>query len=234
MRITSAPPAGDLKAKQNDGIDCDNCEDCWISNVRLDGVLGDINVLGNARRVTISNVNAYHQGTVAPGAGYPADFTLRGSQNLVDRCSSTGHGSFYIATSNLDSNLNVVLNCNFYGTDGQGGAIQPHARWSTALLVDGCHLPDGKIEFINRATAGSGHGWAMAWGVAWNCTAKTLNIQQPPGVINWCIGCTGGLDVKTGMTSGIFSLGNPVLPKSLYLAQLQSRLGAAALKNIGY
>ena len=234
LQINSAPPTGTLTTKNNGAILLDNCEDCWVKDVTMKDTLNNVQVMDHARRVTVEGTNAFHTATVAKGAGYPADYTVRGTQILLDRCSSTGHGSFYVTTANTQSSLNVILNCNFYGDNGDGGAIQPHARWSTAMLVDGCNVPDGKIEFINRGTAGSGHGWAMGWGVAWNCTAKTLNFQQPPGVVNWCIGCKGELDKKTGLTDGYFSLGTPVLPKSLYLAQLKDRLGDDALKNIGY
>jgi hypothetical protein len=234
LQINSSPPTGMLTTKNNTSITVDNCEDCWVKDITMKDTLGNIQVMDHARRVTIEGANAFHTATVAKGAGYPADFTLRGTQILFDRSSSTGHGSFYVTTANTQSNLNVVLNCNFYGTDGDGGAIQPHARWSTAMLVDNCNVPDGKIEYINRGTSGSGHGWAMCWGVAWNCTAKSFNMQQPPGDINWCIGCKGDLDKKTGLNDGFSSFGTPVLPKSLYLAQLSERLGADALKNIGY
>ncbi len=234
LQINSPPPSGTLTTKNNHAISINNCEDCWVKDVVMRDTLQNIDVLGSARRVTIEGANAFHTATVSKGAGYPADYTIRGTQILLDRSSSTGHGSFYVATANTESNLNVVLNCNFYGVDGDGGAIQPHARWSTALLVDSCNVPDGKIEYINRGTAGSGHGWAMSWGVVWNCTAKIFNIQQPPGAINWCIGCKGAADQKTGLNDGFISFGTPVLPKSLYLAQLHERLGDVALKNIGY
>jgi hypothetical protein len=234
LQINSPPPTGMLTTKNNGAILLDNCEDSWVKDITMKDTLNNVQVMDHARRITVEGTNAFHTATVAKGAGYPADYTLRGTQILLDRSSSTGHGSFYVTTANTQSYLNVILNCNFYGDNGDGGAIQPHARWSTAMLVDGCNVPDGKIEFINRGTAGSGHGWAMGWGVAWNCTAKILNFQQPPGVINWCIGCKGDLDKKTGLTDGYFSLGTSVLPKSLYLAQLRDRLGDAALKNICY
>lgn len=41
---------------------------------------------------------------------------------------------------------------------------------------------------MNRGAMGSGHGWTMGWGVAWNNDAKTYVIQMPPGSANWGIG----------------------------------------------
>jgi len=97
------------------------------------------------------------------------------------------------------------------------------------------------IAFSNRNTAGSGHGWDVGWAVAWNVESPFLLVQQPPGAINWCIGCVGKpVTPAAGVSAakaplGIFdSPGMPVTPESLYLAQLRDRLGAEALANIGY
>jgi len=218
-----------LTTKNNLSVSFDNCQDCWIRDVAMHDTLGNVAVGPGARRLTLEHVDAVHTATVAKGAGYPADFSIRGSQVLIDRCSSAGDGSFYVATMNTSATLNVALNCNFKGR----GSIQPHMHWSTALLVDSCNLPEGRIEFINRGTAGSGHGWAMGWAVAWNCTAREYSVEQPPGATNWCIGCTGEIR-KNSSKACVSSHGAPVLPQSLYLAQLRERLGASALKNIGY
>ena len=238
LRINSLPPSGTLVAKNNLGVLLDNCEDCWVKNVDMHDTLGNVRVMQQGRRITLDQVDAVHTATVARGAGYPSDFTLRGSQVLINHCSSSGSGSFFVSTMNADAVLNVVLNCTFNGA----GGIQPHMRWSTGLLLDGCRLPEGKIDLINRGTAGSGHGWAIGWAVAWNCTAKSFNVQQPPGSINWCIGCIGEMDwgrLKKGEAPPkpgpwLSSHGTPVEPASLYLAQLRERLGSQALTNIGY
>jgi hypothetical protein len=65
-------------------------------------------------------------------------------------------------------------NCTSEGT----GSIQPHRHWSTGLLVDSCNIPDGRIDLINRHSSGSGHGWAIGWGIAWNCGMAEENDAQ--------------------------------------------------------
>jgi len=230
LQITSPPPTGILTTPNNHGIDIDHCEDCWVKDVTMKDTMTNIHVLEGARRITIEGANAFHSTIPDDSKGAAGDFMIRGSQVLLDRCSATGTGAFFVATADAGSMLNVVLNCNFHG---QGG-IQPHMRWSTALLVDGCNLPDGKISFHNRGFAGSGQGWAIGWGVIWNCTANLYKIGQPRGALNWCIGCKGTVYSKLGVNEGYSSFGTPVLPKSLYLAQLRERLGDQALKNIGY
>jgi len=98
------------------------------------------------------------------------------------------------------------------------------------------------IDFKNRGSMGSGHGWGLGWSVAWNCAARTFVIPPPPGVTNWMIGCLGPniptarpFDKEPSLPLGTSdSPGAPVPPQSLYLAQLAERLGPQAVKNIGY
>ncbi|MCX8038680.1 MAG: hypothetical protein N3D11_16830, partial [Candidatus Sumerlaeia bacterium] len=119
---------------------------------------------------------------------------------------------------------------------------ESHQRWSTGILYDNCRAPEGAIELRNRGSMGSGHGWSMGWGVVWNCEAASYIVQNPPGALNWVIGCNGErrlaarpFDSKPTLPEGTYdSHGRPVVPASLYLAQLAERLGPQALRNIGY
>jgi hypothetical protein len=242
LRIDAPLSTGILTAPHYKAISFDGCEDCWANDIFSNEALGLVEVTKTVRRITLEKIQSVHTSTVERGAGSAGDFGIRGSQILIDRCSVKyiNCGGFYVDTAFSNSCLNVILNCTFEGT----GAIQPHQRWSTTMLTDSCSLPDGGIDYINRATAGSGHGWSMAWGVVWNCQAKRLDIQQPPNSVNWCIGCTGELALKkvpkgeppAPPPSGpwLSSVGTPVNPKSLYLAQLRERLGDQAVSNIGY
>jgi hypothetical protein len=211
-------------------------DDCWVKNVYFEETMNTTVLAGS--RITMQQVVVTHTYPNL-GASKPADFSFEGSQNLLDRCGSTGGNTYFVWTSSLIPGPNVVLNSTFRG---HGSRIQPHQRWSTALLVDNCTIADGGIDFMNRGVAGSGHGWTMGWAVAWNCIAKTYIIQDPPGAFNWAIGCIGSrqqtarlFDSSPLLAEGIFeSHGKPVTPQSLYLAQLADRLGRQALTNIGY
>ena len=229
LQIVSPPHNGTLKAGKNISVAFKgDTEDCWVRDLVMRETLNNVQVWGG-RRITITEAHSYHDSTVEKGAGYPADISIRGSQVLVDRCSSHGLGGFYVATLNQAAMLNVVLNCTFEGE----GSIQPHMHWSTGLLIDSCHIPDGRIDLINRHSSGSGHGWAIGWGIVWNGSVKHLQIQMPPGALNLTIGCKGEPH-KTHSQESFFSANQPVTPASLYLAQLRERLGDAAVKNIGY
>jgi len=230
LQIVSPPHKGTLTAGKNISVALKgDSEDCWVKDIVMRETLNNVQVWGGCRRITITGAHSYHNSTVEKGAGYPADISIRGSQVLVDRCSSHGLGGFYIATLNQAAMLNVVLNCTFEGT----GSIQPHMHWSTGLLIDSCTIPDGRIDLIDRKTSGSGHGWAIGWGIVWNSAVKHLQIQMPPGALNLTIGCKGEPH-KTYSKESFFSANEPVTPASLYLAQLRERLGDAAVKNIGY
>ena len=230
LQIVSPPHKGTLAAEKNISVALKgDCEDCWVRDIVMRETLNNVQVWGGCRRVTITGAHSYHNSTVEKGAGYPADISLRGSQVLVDRCTSHGLGGFYVTTLNASAMLNVVLNCTFEGT----GSIQPHMHWSTGLLIDSCNIPDGRIDLINRHTSGSGHGWAIGWGIAWNCSVKYLQVQIPPGAMNLAIGCKGEPH-KTFSKQAFFFTNQPVTPASLYLAQLRERLGDAAAKDTGY
>ena len=211
-------------------------DDCWVKDVYCEETMNSTVLAG--KRITMEQVVVKHTFPNL-GASKPSDFSIEGSQILIDRCQDTGGNTYFVWTTSLQTGPNVILNSTF---SGYGSRIQPHMRWSTGLLVDNCTVPDGGIDFPNRGVAGSGHGWTMGWAVAWNCVAKFYTIQNPPGAVNWAIGCIGNqlraaryFDSAPILPEGIVeSPGVPVAPQSLYLAQLQVRLGKRALKNIGY
>jgi hypothetical protein len=172
-------------------------------------------------------------------AGYPFQYSVDGQMVLVMRCTSSGDNVFSYATQDRANGPNVVLDLTVTGTPIN---LQPHQRWGTGVLVDDVSTPTGGIGLMNRGWDGSGHGWTMGFGVAWNPVADSLLIQQPPGSENWSIGAVGkqttaaapGLDGGVLPHGIIDSQGAAVAPKSLYLAQLCERLGPDALKAIGY
>jgi hypothetical protein len=237
LRMVSPPQKVALDDPQHKGIRVHAAADFWIRDLALVDTVGSVSLDGTTRRATVTGVSITH--TVATtGSAKPADFSGDGMQLLFDRCTGNGDNLFYFVTGARVTGPIVLLNCTFRGN----GHIQPHQRWATGLLVDGCKVPDSGIDFMNRGQMGSGHGWTIGWSVAWNCEAKSLVIQQPPGAVNWAIGCIGARETAAmpfGKTpklpEGTYdSHGTAVAPASLYLAQLRERLGAQAVKNLGY
>jgi hypothetical protein len=233
IRIDAPAPVGDWRDPQFIGVIINNSQDIWLKNVGMKNTFPDIQVGEDSARVTIDSMKSEHPGEIKQSEksnGYASYVRLLGSQILMNRCSLSGDNAFYISTSNTTSTLNVVLNSLFQGN----GSIQPHMTWSTGLLLDGCKLNQGEIIIRNRGKAGSGHGWTMGWSVVWNCSAKSITVEQPPGATNWCIGSSGKYDVEEKWKSTwLFMKGSSVTPASLYLAQLRARLGDAAVKVVG-
>jgi hypothetical protein len=241
LRIVAPALKSTLSGHHFNAMQIRSAEDSWVRNLRIIDTTEAVSAGQGTRRITIDRVDVT-QSVPIVGHAKPADFSIGGTQILINRCTATGDNVFYIATGPREQGPNVVLNCVFRGD----GHVQPHQRWATGLLVDSCRVPEGGIDFMNRGEMGSGHGWAMGWGVAWNNVAKSYLIQMPPGSANWSIGNRGEQTERTMPTynpgpplpmqpQGIIeSQGEPVAPASLYLEQLSERLGPQALKNIGY
>lgn len=236
FRITCASQSVTINQGHHRAFSMRGVTDGWAASIEVFNTVNSISV-SDASRVTLDRISILHE-VPTVGAAKPADLNGSGSQILFNRCTVQGDNVFFFATGAKVSGPVVLLNCTFKGN----GWIQPHQRWATGVLVDGCNVPDGGIDFMNRGIMGSGHGWSIGWAVAWNCKAKTFLNQQPPGSANWVIGSEGTkarravpFDTIPYVAEGIYdSHGTPVAPASLYLAQLSERLGAKALKNIGY
>ena len=223
-----------ITGPQYTALRMDAVEDGWARDLDIREMRDGIVIGPGAKRLTLTNVRITHSAAHS-GSAARADFALQGTQILLDRCGVTGEGTWPVVTQSEVTGPLVVLNF----TADRGG-VAPHEAWATGLLIDGGKFPGGTqrspgIAFSNPATAGSGHGWDIGWAVAWNVSSPFLLVQQPPGAMNWCIGCIG-TPVTIGSTpNGIFdSPGKTVEPASLYLQQLRDRLGPDAVRNIGY
>jgi hypothetical protein len=235
LRVVAPARDAPISEPQYTFLNLNAAADAWVRDIEIEETENGLTIGHAARRVTIEAVHIHHRQPHS-GSAAPADFSLSGTQILLDRCSVDGEGTWPVVTQARVTGPIVVL--NFSGTATAG--ISPHQRWATGILVDGAKLPNTNerhpgIAFSNRKTAGSGHGWDAGWAVAWNVVTPYLLVQQPPGAMNWCIGCTGRPITQPGVPDGIYeSLNTAVDPPSLYLSQLRDRLGAAALANIGY
>jgi hypothetical protein len=159
-------------------------------------------------------------------------FSLNGQCGLVLRCTARGARHAFVTGARVPG-PNVFLDGQAVASHADSG---PHHRWAVGTLYDNI-ADDNQLRVQDRQWAGSGHGWAGAQQVLWNCTSKTLVVQQPPTAQNYAIGSVGKFvagDWSPNAPRGVIeSEGRPVTPRSLYLAQLAERLGAAAVGNVG-
>ncbi|HLQ50951.1 MAG TPA: hypothetical protein VK129_05590, partial [Terriglobales bacterium] len=223
-------------------VSMDNIINAWMLDLVCQETQNAFDVNINAKQVTVDHVINNVSTTQTRSAG-TADFSVTGTQVLVNKCQSNGTGDWPLVTSAMGTGPAAALNF----TSTQAAGISPHQRWYTGLLADSSSLPNAPsqtpgIGYRDRGNAGSGQGWTVGWAVAWNVDTPFLLVQEPPGADNWCIGCVG-TEISasepggngTLLPNGIFeSTGTHVAPASLYLAQLCDRLGPAALTNIGY
>ncbi len=241
LSIVAPPIDVDISFPQYAALSFGPVINAWARDIAIQDTQNSVSLSNNVKQVTLDTVSVTH--TIRhSGSAAPADFSISGTEVFVNRCSVTGSGVWPIVTQSRVTGPVVVL--NFYGSER---GFSPHQRWATGLLCDNCQFSGATsgtpgIAYSNRGTNGSGHGWDAGWAVGWNVTTRYLLVQAPPGVDNWCIGCTGtGLTKSmpggdgTPLPNGIYdSLGTPVVPFSLYLEQLRERLGSDALANIGY
>lgn len=193
--------------------------DSYIRRVNLTGFNNFIVVQNNASRITMSNLGFYRDKDTDNSAGYPADISIAGSQVLVQDSGQyglTSAAAFAMITQGRAPGPNAVVRHVARGARQQ---LYPHQRWAHGFLADHTAAP---VELVNRGTAGSGQGWPISAGVAWNARGA-VRIQSPPLGVNWGVGVTGPITDSNGT---FVSSGAAVSPASLFDAQLARRRGS--------
>lgn len=211
-------------------ITLDAVENAWVRNITSYHFgFGLAFVKRWAKWTTVQDSICLEPVSIVRGSRrYP--YYLGGQLGLVQRCyASQSRHDF--AISSLVPGPNVFVDCFAEDTFVDSG---PHHRWATGALFDNVRVPNHSIRIINRLNLGSGHGWAGANMVIWNSEADHFLVQNPPTAQNWAIGNIGEIRQPPfwGKSAYFVSHGQPVEPKSLYLAQLRERLGDEAVANI--
>lgn len=160
-------------------------------------------------------------------------FHLVGELTLVQRVYSEEARHAFTVDARV-AGPNVFLDCE---SKQDYNTSEPHHRWSVGCLYDNVN---GRIHIQDRAWLGSGHGWAGANYVTWN-TSNELVSQQPPTAQNYAIGHVGkkgnallpnSYDPRPRNEAFWDSFGTHVTPRSLYIQQLQDRIGAEAVSLV--
>ena len=158
-------------------------------------------------------------------------FPIHGQLSLVQRCYTRRGRHDYVLHARVPG-PNAFVDCT---ADIAHSDTGPHHRWSVCTLFDNVIVNGNAINVQDRQSSGTGHGWAGAQKVLWNCEAESFILQKPPTSQNYAIGCIGEKrDGRYRREDGYWeSHGQKVHPRSLYLKQLEDRLGIEALKAIG-
>jgi hypothetical protein len=159
--------------------------DAWVKNVDCYYFgYGLISIKDHALFITIIDCNMYDPKSQTSG-GRKYSFASEGQRILFKNCfARRGRHSF--VNHSQTAGPNVFTNCvtqNALADDG------PHHRWSTGCLYD--NVDTRTLNFQNRTSSGTGHGWAAAQCMAWNCEASGYMIihEIPSDHTNWAIGC---------------------------------------------
>ena len=158
-------------------------------------------------------------------------FPIHGQLSLVQRCYTRRGRHDYVLHARVPG-PNAFVDCT---ADIAHSDTGPHHRWSVCTLFDNVIVNGNAINVQDRQSSGTGHGWAGAQKVLWNCEAESYILQKPPTSQNYAIGCIGEKrDGRHAREDGYWeSHGQKVHPRSLYLKQLEDRLGIEAVKAIG-
>jgi hypothetical protein len=234
------------------GIAVTNLFDGWVRNCTVEHVSFAAVAIGhNTRQITVRDVKSLQP--VGPKrGGHRYAFNISGgSLHLFYNCYSEDSRHCFALGSRQKGPFAFV-----HSTSVRGGQSEPHHRWSTGALYDNVITKDGTLAAINRGDSGSGHGWAAANTMFWNCDARSIVVMNPEteGENNFAIGYRGTFDPETGTSALLYAndragywgtpqegkffgkalMGSghiespdaPVEPGSLFQQQLIERIGA--------
>ncbi len=225
-------------------VNIDRAENVWVRNVTTYHFgFGQVRTMRASKWVTVQDSKALDPAARIAGSRRYG-FYLSGQLALVQRCFANDDRHAF-AWNQHTLGPNVFLDCEAIGSHVDSG---PHHRWSVAGLLDNVRVPNHSIRVQNRLTMGNGHGWAGANFVLWNVRADHVVLHSPPIAQNWAIGVTGkrrapnykntyddahpGWGYDRQGERYWESHNRPVEPVSLYLKQLEDRLGPEAVRNI--
>ena len=199
--------------------------DSWVTDVTARFfAYAAVSIEGRSIFNTVQNSAMLdHKSVVTGGRRY--SFNLDDStNNLFQRC-YTRNGRHDYVTGSQTPGPNVFLDSLAEQTRDD---IGPHHRWATGLLFD--NVKGGVIRVWNRGASGTGHGWSGAQTLFWNLSSsRNIRVDSPRGAMNWGIGGVAATREGAGYWE---RLGERVEPRSLYLKQLEERLGASAVAQV--
>ncbi len=214
------------------GVLMEDAEDCWVQRITVVHFGGEaVSVAGASRFITVQDAAMIDLvSPISGGNRYP--FEVDGGLGVLFQRCYARDGRHNFVTGSRVTGPNVWLDCLAEDAHADDG---PHHRWATGLLFD--NISTQQLRVQNRADSGSGHGWAGAQVMFWNGEVSEEFVSDAPqGAMNWVVGVVGpegdgqwAPEEPSGIQE---SLGEPVLPRSLYLQQLADRLGDGAVEAI--
>lgn len=207
-------------------------EDAWVQRITaLHFVNEAVYVTGGSQFITVQDSAMLDPISILTGGRRYSFHVGDGLGVLFQRCYTRDTRHSFVTGSRV-TGPHVWLDCVGEQTNNDDG---PHHRWATGLLFDNTRSAELRVQ--NRYDSGSGHGWSGAQVMFWNADVTGHFVcDAPSGAMNWAVGVTGTLGDGQWVPAeppGIHeSLGTPVTPRSLYLQQIEDRLGYQAVLNV--
>ncbi|MFW6058188.1 MAG: hypothetical protein ACOC9W_04975, partial [Persicimonas sp.] len=206
-------------------------QDSWVRGVTaVHFGYAAVSIEGNSSHNTVEETAMLEPISQVTGARRYAFNVGGGTGNLFQRCYSEEARHDFVSGSRT-TGPNVWLDCYSHDSTNDDG---PHHRWATGLLFDNTRSLYLHVE--NRQDSGTGHGWSGAQTLFWNGMAHGIRTFAPHGAMNWMVGTMGteqdGQWTDDEPRGWWESHNDPVEPRSLYLKQLEDRLGAAAVEAV--
>ena len=231
LRLVSTYRSSTDEAHGWSGIALHRVVNCWVRRVTVEHFgYAAVTIRSESSFNTVEDTAMLDPISQITGSRRYSFNVSGGVGNLFQRCYSRNGRHNFVSGARV-TGPHVWLDClavNNHSDDG------PHHRWSTGLLFD--NTSSSSLNVQNRTSSGTGHGWAGAQTLFWNAKAAGIICDAPRFAMNWSIGCVGTR--KQGMWApkepyGWWeSLGKAVKPRSLYLQQLEDRLGRKAVEAV--
>ncbi len=205
-------------------------ENAWFRDISLEFFSMGIVFKDGTRNNTAQDI-AYLSPDFKVAGGYGYAFYIEGGHgNLFQRTYADSARHTFVTGSGV-MGPNVFLDSVAVNAQNDSG---PHHRWATGTLYD--NTKGELLRAQNRTISGTGHGWAGAQQMFWHTQHNAYVVQAPPMAMNWSVGADGEFkkgywspDEKDGL---IIPFEASIHPRSLYLQQLQDRLGEQAVLNV--
>jgi hypothetical protein len=209
----------------------ENVTNSWVRDITGCHFAGSsVNIGEGCKWLTVQDCSSYEPVSFCAG-GRRFVFQVSGQMCLVQRCNSDKGRHSFVLGGDATCGPNVFLDCT---ATRAYGSSEPHSSLVVGSLYDNVHAP---LAF--RFAKSNPVRWMSLYSFAWNCEGIFI-VQKPPTAQHYSIG-------HIGMHSMIFnkalinyefpdgyieSLDIHVTPRSLYLKQLEDRLGIQAVNNI--
>jgi uncharacterized protein YjdB len=179
------------------------------------------------------------RGSISGGWRYGFCLDAQSTRVLFQRCYSD-YGRHDFVTHARIPGPNVFADC--MSEHGQN-LLGPHHRWATGTLFDNIKS-NSTMAITEYATGTAGHAFCGAQTVGWNLECGAYICDAAKGSQNYLIGSIGteshGAISHDARPEAIFRgfweksgpSGTHVSTRSLYLKQLEDRLGTNAVENI--